>query len=635
MSGGVERARTSRAAGGLLAGLVATLAGGCGRGATEAETLFVTRFKQAGLTEAFLNERLVVHFDRLLDPSSIHRQSARVVDLDGELVQGRWVVERERLHFEPRLPRDRDLEDGSLRPGRTYRIELRGFPLPDGVRAMDGAPLEGAWSAEFSTAAVDPLFDDPTLGRSAPLVLESPFVGPGGPVRLRCQEPVDPRSIAAAEFSLRRLVVDRAEAGSGVQARTVNLAAELVSNGDDGAVIELWPILSRRDPSVRGLVAPGDVHLWIDPEGAQPLDLGGNRVPLAWRLEVDSTGDLEVVRDADDEQPQSRLFEFLDPDDRSPEEPSGCDGTAHWAEDGAVTIRMPSSVGDGSDGAVVLTAEQEAQREVQSTILVVPTSAEVTLPEDGLVLLRAQKQLRIDGRMLRRTLPADRSWRADETPQQWRARFERERDREASDSTPLDFGEDEALEEWLDRAEASGVPWTVLIAGGDIVVEGELRLDGPLVMIAGGRIRARGGVSATAIWRTEPGGMTSAFPASQVLPLKIDDPLSNPLIEPIRVRVLSTPFRPAEDGAIRWSGARVVADAGDGEVRVRYLGERRDEDGVWRTLGPVEDPTLLTNSPTIRLSLELGLGPTDRSRGWRPPRIDAVELFWESRDGRP
>jgi hypothetical protein len=609
----------------LLEGLgLCFLLAACGGSGAGPEVLEVVRFRQSGLDRVFLNEVLVVAFDADLDPASVHRGSVRLVDEDGERVEGGFRVERNTLRFEPFLPRTPELLDGSLRPDCGYRLELRGFPMPDGLRALSGAPLAGAWAATFRTSAQDPLFDDPTLGSALPLAIESALVEREGPIRLRCGEPLDPRSSSSARFELRRLADQR---GPGIEPiESIPLRAELVANGPDGALLELWPVDSHQPGAIRRLLPLGDAHLWADPGSSQLLDLGANPVPLAWPVAIGPVGDLQVVDSEREPASRSYLFDFLDPSARSPEAPPGADGTAWWSDTGEVGIRLPSVVGGGSDGAVVLGSDESAPARISATTYSVPAGVDARLPDRGLVVHAAQRSLVVDGRLHRRTLPVEQSWRDDESPRDWWQRHQREG--RGEQTRPIDFLEGERALDWLARAERTDPDWTVLVAGGDMIIEGELRCDGPLVLIAGGRIRARGPVSASAIWLSEGGGLAAPFPQPQPLPFDHEEPSTNPLVEPLRVQIYSDPFR-APEGEVRWSFARTVVDSGLGRASVKFLGERRDASGRREPVGPVDEPQLLGESPTIRLLLELELGPTPPSLGWRPPRIDSVELFWE------
>src|SRR5690606_15277391 len=148
---------------------------------------------------------------------------------------------------------------------------------------------------------------------------------------------------------------------------------------------------------------------------------------------------------------------------RSPVAVPGVDGTAQWAGDGLVRVRLPAAAGDGGAGRVELNGAVE-DSDVHAVSLHVPTDATAKLTAEGLVVLRAQGSLVIDGRL------------------------------ERADSGAAALGELEpaagdTLSIWLARAGELGAGWTVLVAGGDLVVRGELEVDGPLLLVAGGMLR--------------------------------------------------------------------------------------------------------------------------------------------------
>ena len=53
-----------------------------------------------------------------------------------------------------------------------------------------------------------------------------------------------------------------------------------------------------------------------------------------------------------------------------------------------------------------------------------------------------------------------------------------------------------ALSEWLADVAVADPAWTVVIAGGDLVVRGSIEVGTPLLLVAGGRIRVYGRVRA-------------------------------------------------------------------------------------------------------------------------------------------
>ena len=170
----VRRSRDRSALAGLLA-----LASACGGTTPTPHTL---RLRQAtpepGATGVFLNEPVELFFSEEIDAASVQAQSARIVGPSGALARGRWEVDGRRLRFTPDPVLAADLSDGGYAPGATYRVELAGFPWPDGLRGTSGAPL--ASTERWSFRTVEPgepgrgnVFMDSSLERGLPLYLRS------------------------------------------------------------------------------------------------------------------------------------------------------------------------------------------------------------------------------------------------------------------------------------------------------------------------------------------------------------------------------------------------------------------------------------------------------------------------------
>lgn len=606
-------------------GLGAALAiSGCQRADDEPRLLWVERFRPAGERGVFLNEVLTVHLSAPVDPASVHRSSARVVDDRGRPVEGQFEVDDERLHFYPRAPATALLTDGTFEPGGTYRLELAGFPRPDGIRGREGEPLGRPWNAVFTIASEstgEPLFEDPTLWSAHPLTLVGTELQPTDPIVLACDEALDPRSVRGQAFQLRRFV-DGGDGDvgdvDGPRLVHIPLRATLTSNDRGGARVSLFPV---DDEDVRRALDPGEYHFGYDP-GAEPLlDLGGNRVGAIWGGLPGGLVPLAVTAADRAGSARSFVLDFLDGGLRSPEEPLGVDGTAWWDDGGVVTVRLPAAVGDGRDGAV-LVSEGAALGSIAATSLTLPPGCGAELAGDGPIVLRSQGRVALSGRLDRRSPEATRAWDGNGEHEEWI------REQSAAGAlSEIDFGLAETLSEWIAEAEKGSEPWTVIVAGGDLVIDGELLVDGPLVLVAGGWLRVTGRVSASEVWKSDLGSGARISQRPRLLPLDIDPPATNPLRQRQRWTVLSSPFRPP-DNRIRWTSARSRFDPGSGELRLRFLGERLLAGGDIERIGPVDDLVLLEDSPSIRLLVELELGPGPAGQPWTPPRLDAVELAW-------
>jgi hypothetical protein len=536
----------------------------------------------------FLNEALVFHFSAPIDPVSVTWESLAVRTLkSGISAQGRFEVQGHQIRFLPDLGRKRDLTDGGLVPGQRYEILLRGFPSPDGLRAVDGRMLARSHRIVIETVALSEprgqLFDDhsPLLGE--PLLGSLRRVERGGSLILRCAEPLDPSTLADGEFIL--------HSGTPGQ-EPIPLDLALLENSHKaGARLELKP--RRRLAAGRFVLASNlDVSL---------RDFGGNRVwyassPGAMSFEVFERGE------ARPEYHQS----FTKTDLSLPFAVPGVDGTATWAGDGRVTLRLPRAAGSGADGALDLVGA-EGRRDVQATRLDLgPDAVCELLSVPSLVVLRAQGRMTIAGNLRRRS----------------------------GEAPAIRFRRGEDLSAWLERARQKNHAWTVLIAGGDLVIDGHIDVEGPLLLVAGGRLRVAGEVRSQEhqLYRLGEGGgpgLRGASPAALVL----DDPFENPLQEPMTVALVSGPM-PPEGGVERWIGAEVELLMRGGHARVRYMPEDFPLDAPVEEWGVVDDPSELLSADALRLFIELTMEPARDGVGgrWSPPLVDEVRLFWEARE---
>lgn len=560
-------------------------------------------FRQAGDRGVRINEELVFHFSADLDRTSITSDSVRIFDSKGRPAAGEFFVRRSTLEFRPDLPRRADLADGGLLPSESYTVELAGFPRPDGVRGRRGEVLSSTLRLPFHTVELGgdaPLFLDPFSDRLAPLLPLATRLGPLDPIRLQCGEALDPTSVVAAAFELRGFRQREDQQGRTVdELERIPVRVELVENRRDAALVHLRPAYPGRAQALGGLRAlpPGEYFLHAPPGAPRLRNLGQRPVetwgPLPLPLQVVQPGI------------GSERLTFDDVVRRGPEEVEGADGTAWWGG-GRIGVRFPLSAGDGRDGLV---EDWSGQTDVHATRLRVPAGEDWDLSgARGLVVLRAQGTLEILGHLRRRVDP--------KTPAMGETFRGPDRRFLADAGTLVD---------WLDEAARANHDWTVLVAGGDLRVPGDLEVDGPLMLIAGGWIRIRGRVEASEVWHSAGGGQNIVSPEpARVAPLRFTEPTENPLRAPLRLAVLSTPVRP-EHGVVHWRGAEVVGDSGNGSFGVRFLGVRDVTPREVQIFGPFDNMVLLGDCPAIRLLIELELQPGGR---WDPPRVDEIEVSW-------
>jgi len=670
-----ERGDAARALATLVLGLA-----GCQRAADEPSRVLVHLLtRPANPDGVYLNEDLVFHFSAEVDRTSVTRDSVRIATKDGRPARGRLVVDGTKVRFVPAPVLAPDLSDGGYVPGAEYAVEIAGFPQPDGLRGVHGEPLRSTYRWTFRTVAAPgeegaTLFEDRDPGRTRRLRLFPPLtgrryeLGPTDAIYLSSEEPLDPSSLVEGAFSLlERTVVPRRprqSADASEPPREVRLRPRLIENESEptarprpararsSAPDEAWlkeprASLVELAPEVE-LQRGGEYDLVFRPEvrtldtlfvrwlpGAPPMpvlvprsfpgaprDLGGRPI---WESLVGVQ--FRVVERGRDAGRGAWLEEFLDKNLRSTVAVPGADGTAFWGESGRVEVRFPRAAGTGGDGDVALGGHED-RRDVRAVRVHLPASTTCQLtPEPGPVVVRAQGTLRIAGRLERAT----------------------------GALVPMRFTPGK-LSTWIDAGlaldaatAAREADWTVLIAGGDLVVEGEIDVSTPLLLVAGGRIRVTGtvrGGDPAQVFRLGEGGGEGLW-ASVVDELEMDATDVNLLREPLRFAVLSGPL-PPRGTVLEWLEAEargserasdVVGHAAEkartvfsGAWTVRYVPELTGAPTTPEDLRAVDAPALLTPVGSIQFLVELVVEPGPQ---WRPPFVDAVRLAWQETEGEP
>lgn len=570
---------------------------GCDRTFDGVPASFVLEQVSPRAGEVLLNQTLTLHFSEPVDPMSVTRTSLSIVDEEGAPARGTVRVDGSRVQFVPDPPLAADLSDGGLRHGTRYRLEARGFPHLDGLRSVEGRPMRSTYRWSFVTVpwADDPreLFFERERSAVEPLwLVGSVLLGDDWWLRMRAGElltiqsgrPILPSSVRSEDFELARIERTGSE--------PVPLEARLVENHDAGAAVPLGTarieLLPHRE------LTPGFYELALPSPDGGPRDLAGNLLSRPHRplhIEVFAYGEEHGVHEED----------FLDAEHQSPQAVPGFDGTASWAGDGVVTVRFPNAAGDGSDGHVELTDGTHADVQALSIVLAAEQTAQLDAP--GLVILRAQRRIALHGALVR----------SGEAP-----------------AAASSWNPGERLTDWLARAIAEDSPWTVIIAGGDLVIDGRVETSGPLLLVAGGAIRVTGGVRAQdrQLWLLGRGGGQGLDRTRSTPPLVVDAPRQNRLLEPLTCAVLSEPL-PAVGEVGRWLAPRAIGRDGGGTWRVRYVPAELPGGTTWTDVAE-DAPWQVEPLGRLRLLIELTVHPwaPDRTT-WSPPLVDAVELHWE------
>ncbi|MEM1453194.1 MAG: Ig-like domain-containing protein [Planctomycetota bacterium] len=636
----IDRPNPDRRATALSLAVALALATSCSDPGAARSELRLLDARPEPETSLLLNDDIRLTFDAPIDQTTVTLESVRLerVGATGasRVASGRWEVEGRSLRFVPDGVRSPDLADGGYVPGATYRLTIAGFPFLGAVRSLDGASLERSVSLTYPVVRAttgQAVLRDASPETTSRLRLLPSATGAENtrpiqwtePLRLACDEPLDPRTIRPREYEVRAyrdprnpepvlydppaIAVDRivlesnegedAEGGGG--ARLVVHFAQPLPIPDGSFAREF--VFKERDGVVPSLK---------DFSGG---DAFGRRIRFfAARQDV-----------LPSESDQSYEFEFLDDLDFVPVHDPASDGTARWSGTGRVGIRYPAAAGDGADGAVTL-GGAEARGDVRATRIALLEGDTCTLESEGLVVLRAQGRIELDGRLERAAPP-------DLPPPMW-------------DPVERPFADSargaECLSEWLRAAREADSPWTVIIAGGDLVVRGRIDVGTPLLLVAGGRIRGAGMPRAAEgqLWllgdgggfelphHRNPGAIPNVAP-----PLVIDEPLANPLVEALTFVAISSPV-PKGSNPRAWLSPEIRGSGGSsGSYLVQYLRAdalRGGEEGLGQAVrydepnGAMEPDSLGGGAIRLRIELEVRPGPG----AWEPPYVDRVRLSW-------
>jgi hypothetical protein len=594
---GTSRTSTER----LLAkaaAAAALLVPACRRGAEAEREFQVRQFWQAGAQAVRLNERLYFWFTAPVDPASVTSRSIAVRADDGSEARGRFETGGNQVTFTPDPVLARTLDDGGLRPGVRYRVEIAGFPRPDALRSIEGEILSPGARYEFRTVApaegvlafedVSPLKGPQVL---VPLPPDRLTIRGGGPVRFALDEPLRPDSVTEESV---RLQAYGTRAGAGpVPVRT---RVRLLEN-DPSAVVEVEPL----DP-VEG--RPGAAYLVDLAETLR--DFGGNPRPpqqRAFIVEFDLEGsEGEQVLD----------WDFATIAERE-ENDVGEDGWAAWTGDGIVEARIPALAGKGENGPLVVEEPRllvageipspgdptPPLRDFSFTEIVLRPEGELRIEGEGLVVLRSASVVHVEGRVQRfGPGPAGAGF------------------------TPF-----RAPERALEGLAEEGGTALALVSAGNLVVEGDLFSEGTLLLVAGGRVVVETGASVRAD-RILVSGSGPPLLRGEVHP----EPERIEAPQPVARYALPRPL--VYSCSSRWhplGGKEVLrATVVGGGVEVRFHGARARDDAPTRPdpatdSGPVEDPALLSGSSFVRLAIRIRLA-SGEGGGPERPFLDAVRL---------
>ena len=151
--------------------LASTSCGGGTGGAGSGDTLsglVLVDFLQSGQDNMPLNRVLEFRFSSPLDPNTIGPASIQIREGPsfGQAVFGKYIIQADRVFFEPRLPGLCDLSDSGFHPNIDYRVTIIGSPEEFAIRNLTGDPLQSTVASSFHTRLdTDPeLFEDQIPG---------------------------------------------------------------------------------------------------------------------------------------------------------------------------------------------------------------------------------------------------------------------------------------------------------------------------------------------------------------------------------------------------------------------------------------------------------------------------------------
>ncbi|HRV82662.1 MAG TPA: hypothetical protein P5218_14600, partial [Planctomycetota bacterium] len=512
--------------------------------------------------------------------------------------QGRWLL------FWPQTVSAADLTGGGYQPGQVHRVHVEGFPALGGLRTREGVPLDKTYWIPFEVANPGPedaAFLDFTPYACAPIQFmalpgaPSEAVHVDEPLRLYCGEPLDPRTLHSEDFVIlrHRLSPGPAELASEpycqVRASLIeNRHSELLEQHQAGAIVELVPqIPLELDPGVEYSLEVLSTARLADYSGHRPWAMRQPGAVLAsyrFRLEPIGAHERNHLR-----------IDFLTRALLTSQRVPWATGEASW-EPGRITVHFPKAAGTGLDGPVVWEGNCEAA-DLHATRLSVAASSEVTLVAPlGPVVLRSQGRSDLLGKV-RREGAADQAM----TPGQW---FER--------------SGGGSLEELVAYAQAESMPWTILVAGGDLLLEGEFVSQTPVVLAAGGRTRITGRIQCPPgeLYVVGEGGGWSRGQEPRSLPLGMETPTHNPLRERQVYCLLSSVVPNWALDRYEWQSLAIGQDPGQGRTEVFFL----PPDGPIERERCVTHPRHLPLDAPLRILIQLTVEP---GGSWDPPVIDS------------
>ncbi|MFN0207532.1 MAG: hypothetical protein ACKVS6_14595 [Planctomycetota bacterium] len=535
-----------------------------------------------------LNRPLIFQFrGGLVDAASLHGGSIQIEDVSGTVpgrpsADGRFEVSSDnRVVFIPKVGSKADFSDGGFRPGRKYRVVVLGFPQVSGVRSTDGQVLEKRHVFYFTTIPSGrDLFEDQAASARAILTTDSPMeYGLNGIQQVTLDPGAKLKLISTKPLRPDTVVPANITIRTGPRDEHKLPIDVLLANEENGARIEI----DLKIPLEAGTPALVEFDTSV-------TDLGGNvcQGPAANRFfwAVEPRGYF----------PGLMTQEFLHSNEQErPEVRDATIATATWRGDGKVCIHFPAIAADGRDGIVKWTDKFDAPQRVRAGRFIIEKTADVRVNSGS--IFTAQTGITIEGRI--RLQKNEITIRPEDV--------------------------------------AAGVPSDsdlVIVAGGDVVLDGEITGAGNVFVAAGGavwitrnarikcknlRIAAPAGVSIEGDVPPEREIVRNALPEVEKLQLS----------EHLIFRATSTWIRAASNHVL-FANPQWLGDAGSSRMNFRYRSARSiagqsgvDPKSISNWMNRPED---LPAGDRLQFTIDFIISNSDSIQPLKLPFVDRLQI---------
>lgn len=593
----------------LLALVLASPSASCRREFQEPFQL--EAFLQADAVDLPLNASLVWLFSESVDPTSVYSGGLRIDEsipsssVTRSVPGGFEIQPGGRLVFLPRIASKPDLSDGGFRPGRTYRVTLEGFPKASGLRSAHGEVLTRSHVFSFrTTARPDSYFEDRSPSRGPilrpngelhriitgfgpePAVVLDPL----GKLSLLADEPLRPDTVTHETLTLVQVSNAGVETRVPLEVRLENASPEAWGSGGARAGFDLESFGARIEIDVKATLEPDSLAILRISD--RVTDFGGNALqgPFSRTIFLAT----EATRPRAD---ASIVEEFV-----GAREQVGSEGlvpnhaTAVWSGDGRIRASFPW-LAARSNPAWVLPETDEVPIRIEARRFEIPTGRTITARAG--TVASGQSRVAIEGHL----------------------RVVGELDRTEIDAA-APYG-------------VVGLPFLVLVAGGDLVVSGTIEAKGPVLLAAGGAVRlpkgSRIAASRLLVISPAPCELAGELPVErQVQRTPLPEAGALQLDESLTYEGSSPWYRTAVP-LVKFRAAQWIGDAGTGRIRLLFRSARslvsNPSEVDTATVTPwIERAEDLPPADRVQFKVELEIPATAVEKPLRLPFVDRLTI---------